>query len=243
MLALDECKTGSLKGEGRNTMTTDRFRNAKRSVLQLAIVVLTFASISTTLQAGVTEYSSQAAFTAATTGLTNVDFNGIAAPGSFISYGNGPLVLSGTTITSNASMFVIDPGYYGFSYLDGFLNADYATPNDTLTFTLPAPVTAVGFDFGSLFSGGASFDVTLGGLGPYLVSSSGSTQGGSLGFAGFTSTTSFSVVTLTMPDTPNYNAVDNFQFGSAAVPEPISAALLGTALLGLAAAGIVAKKT
>jgi hypothetical protein len=190
-------------------------------------------ALSTFSTASVTIYTSRAAWTAATSGVTTADFNGIASVGSYVSYGSGPAVIDGLTFTSNDSMFVIDPAYYGFPYPDGFFNADYNVPN-IVTIALPGSYTAVGFDFGSLFSGGASFDVTLGALGPFTVVSTGSTQDGVLDFAGFVSTTSFSTVTLSMPDAPSYNSVDNFSYGGAAVPEPASIALLGSGLLGVA---------
>lgn len=198
------------------------------------MVVLAMCALSTFSTAtSVTIYTSRAAWTAATSGVTNADFNGIATVGSFVSYGSGPAVIDGLTFTSNDSMFVIDPAYYGFPYPDGFFNADYTLPN-IVTITLPGSYTAVGFDFGSLFSGGATFDVTLGGIGTLTVSSTGSTQDGVLGFAGFISTTSFNTVTLSMPDAPSYDAVDNFSYGGAAIPEPASIALLGSGLLGIA---------
>ena len=197
------------------------------------MVVLVMCALSTLATASVTIYTSRSAWTAATSGVTTADFNGIASVGSFVGYGSGPAVIDGLTFTSNDSMFVIDPAYYGFPYPDGFFNADYTVPN-VVTIALPGSYTAVGFDFGSLFSGGASFDVTLGGLGPFTVSSTGSTADGVLDFAGFISTTSFNTVTLSMPDAPNYNAVDNFSYGGAAIPEPASIALLGSGLLGIA---------
>ncbi len=209
--------------------------SARRSlVLGLAVLTIGIALVPATLQAGVTVYSSRSAFEAAASGLTNLDFEGLAAIGSYVSYGTGPLVLSGVSITGNNSMFVIDPGFYGFPYPSAFLNSDYSVP-DILTFALPGSYTAVGFDFGSLFSGGASFDVQLDGMGPFTVTSTGSTQDGVLGFAGFISSTAFSTVTLTMPDAPNYNAIDNFEFGSGGtVPEPASLLLLGSGIVAVA---------
>lgn len=199
-----------------------------------AMVLMVLCALSTLSPASVTVYSNRATWLAATSGVTNADFNGIAGPGSFVGYGSGPAVIQGLTFTSNDSMFVIDPAYYGFPYVDGFFNADYTVPN-LVTVDLPGSYTAVGFDFGGLFTGGASFDVTLVGVGTFTVSATGSTQDGVLDFAGFTSTAAFTSVILSMPDSPGYNAVDNFAYGGAsAVPEPSSIALLGSGLFALA---------
>lgn len=62
--------------------------------------------------------------------------------------------------------------------------------------------------------------------------SGGSAPGGTPGFAGFISSTPFTSLTLSMPDGPVYNAIDNFAFGNS-VPEPASVGLVAIAGLGL----------
>ena len=190
-------------------------------------------------RAALTFYADQSAFLGATSGLTTIDFNGIAPAGSFVGYGNGPLTLSGVTFSSNGSMFVIDPGYYGSPYAGGgFLNSDFASPANVITATLPASATAIGLNFGALFepTGSVTFDFTLSDGSTYSATTSSSIQGGLLDFIGVTSTLAFASVSISMPDAPDYNAIDNFQFGTAVapVPEPSTFAggLLGVALMG-----------
>jgi len=186
-------------------------------------------------------YTSEAAYAAATSGLTTVDFNGIAAPGGFVGYGGGPLSLSGVTFsTPSGSMFVIDPAYYGSSYAGGgFLNSDYSSTGvNTVNATLPSAATAVGLNFGGLFSGPVTFAFTLSDGSAFSYSTPHSITGdSSLGFFGVTSPVPITSIAISMPDSPSYNAIDNFSFGTA-VPDGGSALALmgvGVGLVGFAA--------
>jgi hypothetical protein len=179
--------------------------------------------------ANIVTFTDQGTFDAATSSLTTVTFDGLAPTGSFTSYSSGSVTLSGATFTnstalSGSELLVVDPGYYGYTYPSDFMTNDFSsTGSDTITVTLPSPETAVGFNYGSLFTGGANIAVNLDSTGPLTASTGGSIQSGTLGFLGFTSTTPFTTVTLTLPDQPNYGVIDNFSFGSAgtsAVPEP-----------------------
>lgn len=62
--------------------------------------------------AGVTFYSNLASFSAATTGVQTISFNGLAPAGGFTSYGPAGLTQLGVTFTSPGStLFTIDPAY------------------------------------------------------------------------------------------------------------------------------------
>jgi PEP-CTERM motif len=181
-------------------------------------------------------YTDLAAFNAATHGNTTITFNGIAPPGDFVPEAS-PFTLGGASFSSSSDLFVIDPGFYGYTYANaGFLSSDYQVP-DVLTVQVPN-VTAVGFDFGGLFGATSPFMVTLSDGTTMTISSSGSIAEGTLAFVGFTTTTPITSIVITLPDAPEFNAVDNFVYGSSGptVPEPASLGLMLTGLLGAAGA-------
>lgn len=180
-----------------------------------------------------------AVLSAAPASATTIDFNGIAAANSFVNYNNGPLTLSGVTFTGDGTIFVIDAGYYGSPYPNGgYLNIDYAGPVDTLNISMPGGVHNISFDFGGLFGGGiASAGVSINGGPATTITSSNSITGtSSLDHFSFSSGAAISTLTLTLPDTPIYNAIDNFSF-TAAVPEPSTWVMM---ILGFGGLGFLA---
>ncbi len=203
------------------------------------MVALLFAGVAPAVSRADTVYSSASAYNAAATSNTTVNFNGIAATNSFV-LETSPFTLSGATFTSSSELFIIDPGYYGSSYTGGgFLSADYVSP-DTLTISLPS-VNSVSFDFGGLLGSTGPINVSLSDGFTTTLSTTDSIAGGSLAFAGFTSSSDLTSITLTLPDNPHYNAIDNLSFGSLnATPEPGAFSLMLTGLVG--AAGAIRKR-
>jgi hypothetical protein len=212
----------------------------KLASLKLASLALLLGGADQTRAASIL-YTNKADFLAATSGLTTINFNGIAPKNNFIAYGPGPLTLSGVTFTSNGFLYVIDPGYYSFPYTNGgFLTSDFINPDKVMAVGLPAGTTAVGFDFGALFAGGGvtTFTIDLSTGEHFTASTTGSPQTNNLGFVGFTSDTPIASLTITMPDADFFNAIDNFAFGAGVpAPEPATITLLGVGIAGMAVYG------
>lgn len=208
---------------------TMRFRAALALVIFAILLVLARAGWADVV------YTSRAAFDAAVPSQTVITFDGIAEPGSFVGFQNGPLTLSGVTFTSNGQIFVIDPGFYDAPYPSAFLSVDFATSGiDVLTAVFP-PTMAVGFDFGGLF-GPATFDILLSdGFADTQSSDNSPVVTGVLDFVGYTSTTPLTSIQISMPDAPNYNAIDNFTIASVfSVSEPGMLGVIAIGLVGLA---------
>ena len=202
----------------------------------LSCLTLLALVLSPTQSKADTVFTSLSSYNAATNSNITITFNGIAPTDGFVAE-SSPFTLSGRSFSSTSSMFIVDPGFYASPYTGGgFLTTDFVNP-DVLTITLPS-VTAVAFDFGALFPGSASVLVSLSDGFTTTISTNDSLVGGSLAFAGFTSTAPLTSIKLTLPDSPDYNAIDNFTWGKAnsPVPEPASLGLMLTGLLGAAGA-------
>jgi hypothetical protein len=193
-----------------------------------------------------TAYTDQASFNAATTGIVDSNFSGIATTSPYFVAEPTSFILNGIGYsTSGPGNFIniTNPTFYGSSppfatTTLGVFNPTTSTTGSPVSFDLTinfAPVTAVAVDFGSLFGTGSATisvsDGTSGGGFPVDNAAAG------YSFVGFTSST-VDLTSLTIVDASGLNQgllLNDVQLGSyAPVPTPEASGLLtfGT-LLGL----------
>jgi hypothetical protein len=186
--------------------------------------------IATTAQAVTTQFTDLATFNANTTGIQTIDFEGLAAPGSYINYYSSGLTINSVNFSSAQVQTVYDPGY--FPPLD-FGSGAILVGINSITVTLPSGITAVGSDIMTYTPYGGSFGI--------ILSTGESFSANTLSypdrqFVGFISTTDIASIVFT---TGASNAIlDNFRFGTGSnnatsVPEPFT--IIGTLIGGTAA--------
>ena len=182
---------------------------------------------STLAHAALVEYTSRAAFDAAT-GLQSIEPNQ-APPGSFYDLAN----LDYNGIQYPGYAYFIDPAYSPALYEWGSGAVLLLASETSLSF---APVTAFAVDFGTL-PDGFVINVTIDGFTTVI----GTPEQRQLTFYGWTSSTPFSTVAFSTG--AQYLILDNVtraytQVGPpppAVIPEPAPLAVIGLGLLGIAA--------
>jgi len=201
------------------------------------IAAATFCLItSTSARADTVVFTNSAAFTAAATGLTTLDFEGIAPPLSVANFGSG-MTLQGVTFTGATSgmISVVDSGFFAplFDFQSGAVLSGFAF----IEATLPPGITAIGTDLMTTNPTGGSFDVVLSTGEVFTVSTAVRPD---RGFFGVTTDVAISSIRFTTVVTPirGIPLLDNFSFGQAQpsnVPEPGTLVLLGSGIAGIAA--------
>jgi len=216
-----------------NTISINRYRLA-------AVVAICLVAVSTPASATML-FLNRTSWQAATIGSTILDFEGLPDPSLlFTQYSQPPgLTLLGVTFTSPstppdnpADLYAIDPGFDPiYDWGSGaILDAQFGFPTQIMA-TLPASITSLGFE---LLSPGAinppDFLISLSSGESFLVSTGAQPL---RTFVGLTSSVPIAWVMVTPQLSGSDAALDNFAFGTAAVPEPATGAVVGLALVFL----------
>ncbi|MDQ6701061.1 MAG: PEP-CTERM sorting domain-containing protein [Acidobacteriota bacterium] len=222
--------------------------------MKTSIYLLLPVLITGSASGGIVTFNDRAAFTAATSGLTTIDFGTAAPPpvGFVTTYPSG-LTLSGATFSNTVAGFstsTVSRSYCCPTYARGFdqlattnpTNSTGASVSGGINVALPSGATAFGLDLFTVVVGNTfgtnqdKVDVTLGGQ-TFVVATPAAPA---TIFAGFVSTTPLSSVTivpeLTGAVQPQLDIGNvSFNRGSpASVPEPGTIGLTAGALLALA---------
>lgn len=214
------------------------------SILKLALVSAFGLLMSHQANAAVISYSSRAAFDAVTSITTNIDFEAQNIAKSFTYYGS--LSVDGVSFTNpgNSYLWVADPGSVSSAYDWGSgASLLYGSNAEGSRFhiALAPGTTAFGFDFMTEDDG----HTATGDIGSYTFVVNGVTFSGTSllrpgrAFFGITSDAPITGIDINLNSATNafrpLGVIDNFEFGTAAaVPEPGTLALFGSALIGLA---------
>lgn len=186
-------------------------------------------------RAGFDVFTNEAAYNAATTGnSTPITFEGIAADNSFLyvgASGGAGLDVSNVSFTSDIStsngvLYVIGKNTY-YTGNSVFSSQYYNTSSDVnIVVTLPNAATAFGLNLGDFNGSSSPLTITLSSGEIFHTST---VVFPTMTFVGFASSTPFTSIKISDPNSAVPNGVlniDNFRFGSRAVPTPSSLALL-----------------
>ena len=207
-----------------------------RRLVLLSVTGLVFLAFGTPARGDLILFDNRAAFDAATTGRSVIDFEGIAPDEGFQFLPAPPgITLSGVNFTidratSNGNLFVIgDNFYYTTNSVLSSSESRLAPISDNVLITLPGAFTAIAVDFGSFLAGRpVTFTPSTGDAFTRTTPSF-----PNLAFVGVVSDAPITSLTISKPSVVGVDTVlnlDNFTFGQA-VSEPSTFALASVGVL------------
>lgn len=208
----------------------------RRTLIGLALAVASFPLAATTI----TTYTDRALWTAASTGVTTIDFETLgASPGAATGYSTA----AGVTLSGVNFVGILPGDYYLFAEKENPGSSLYWGSGTVLMgpwyqnlsgryiqINLPAHVTAFGLDLMANSMTAQQVTIVLPGVNSFLVNTQANPT---RTFWGFTSDTPISTIQISATASP---LIDNVSFGTAApaqTPEIATFILIGTGLLGL----------
>jgi hypothetical protein len=196
----------------------------------LSVSLVAFGVVFATIRpadAGVVVYTDPASFQAATTEVSDINFNGIVTPGQFTDYAIPPGYTdhaTGTNFTflnaNGTDINITSATYYSTSFGGPVLPADVLNSSSTVpagareSITLPASSTAFSIEFSTYDL--SPITIALSNGDTYVDSSP--PGFGNFAFLGFTDTMPFSSLTITDPTSSGVLLAD-VKFGSSSLSE------------------------
>ena len=211
--------------------------------LASATLVLILGVAATPAQSAPVDFSNRALWMAATTGVTTDDFSQFG--GGSNSLGNS-YSYNGVTYTGASQVNLYGVGSLGFdaayltdSYFEWQSPVPFSNIPSVVTLTFASAITAVGFDFGTLFGLSEAMSVSIGGGPTYDITPATN----AFAFFGIVTDVAFNSITITNanphgePGNRGFPTLDNLLRGfnaaeveAAPVPEPATLLLLATGL-------------
>lgn len=187
-------------------------------IVATAICGLAFASA---VEATPITYTNAASWLANASVTATANFNA----GSDQTYRGSSYSESGVNFTSGAIFSIYNIAYDAAYHPSGYLDME----GSAYTMSFGSNITALSFDFGAFYDNAVNLNITLGNGEFFSVNS----PAGGYGFFGITTSAAFNSLSISTSNA--FTAFDNVSYGSAAVPEPASLALVGLGFVGLVA--------